>query len=75
MEQIISAHFSSHGSAESAVRALGEAGVPMKHVSIVAQNLQTSEQVQGFINKGVLMTSEQQCIAINARASTGVGAR
>ena len=49
MEQIISAHFSSHGSAESAVRALGKAGVPMKNVSIVAQNLQTTEQVQGFI--------------------------
>ena len=63
MEQIISAHFSSHGSAESAVRALGEAGVPMQNVSIVAQNLQTTEQVQGFITT-----------ADGASAGAGVGA-
>lgn len=49
MENIISGHFSTHESAEGAVRALGESGVPMKNVSIVAQNLQTTEQVQGFI--------------------------
>ena len=57
MEQIISAHFSSHASAEGAVRALGESGVPMKHVSIVAQNLQTTEQVQGFVTTADVATA------------------
>jgi uncharacterized membrane protein len=49
MENIISGHFSTHADAEGAVRALSESGVPIKHVSIVAQNLQTTETVQGFV--------------------------
>jgi len=49
MESIISGHFSTHADAEGAVRGLSAAGVPIKHVSIVAQNLQTTEQVQGFV--------------------------
>ena len=52
MENIISGHFSTHESAESAVRALGEAGAPIKQISIVAQNLQTTEAVQGYITTG-----------------------
>jgi uncharacterized membrane protein len=49
MEQIISGHFDTHELAEKAVRALGAANMPLKNVSIIAQNLQTTEQVQGFI--------------------------
>ena len=49
MKNIISGHFSTHADAEGAVRALSESGVPIKHVSIVTQNLQTTEAVQGFV--------------------------
>jgi uncharacterized membrane protein len=52
MEQVASGTFDTHEQAEAAVRVLGEAGVPLKNVSIVAQNLQTTERVQGFITTG-----------------------
>lgn len=52
MEQIVSGSFKNHQLAESAVQALGKAGFPLKNVSILAQNLQTTEQVQGFVTVG-----------------------
>ncbi len=52
MEQIVSGDFGSHEGAEAAVRALGEAGIALRSVSIVTQNLQTTEQVQGFVTAG-----------------------
>jgi hypothetical protein len=52
MEQMIGGYFDTHELAEKAVRALGEAGTPLTNVSIIAQNLQTTEQVQGFITTG-----------------------
>jgi uncharacterized membrane protein len=57
MEQIIAGHFDSHQQAETTVRALSEAGVALKDVSIIAQNLQTTEQVQGFITTGDVATT------------------
>ncbi len=63
MQQIVSGDFRTHDLAETAVRALGEAGVFLKDVSIVAQNLQTTEQVQGFITTGDV-----------AKSGAGVGA-
>jgi|GEM_PF-2397806 len=52
MEQIVSGDFNSHARAEAAVRALGEAGIALSSVSIVTQNLQSTEQVQGFVTAG-----------------------
>ena len=63
MDQIVSGDFKTHDLAETAIRALGEAGIVLKDVSIVAQNLQTTEQVQGFITTGDV-----------ARSGAGVGA-
>lgn len=63
MDQIVTGDFKTHDLAESAIRALGEAGIVLKDVSIVAQNLQTTEQVRGFITTGDV-----------ARSGAGVGA-
>ena len=52
MEQIVSGDFGSHARAEAAVRALGEAGIALSSISIVTQNLQSTEQVQGFVTAG-----------------------
>lgn len=57
MQQIVSGVFKTHDLAEAAVRALGEAGVPLKDVSIVTQNIQTTEQVQGFVTTGEVVTA------------------
>ncbi len=46
MEQVITGHFTNHERAEVAVRALTDAGFSHPNISIVAQNLQASEQVQ-----------------------------
>jgi hypothetical protein len=48
MEQIITGHFNNHEPAEAAVRALGDAGFPYSNISIVTQNTQSTEQVQGL---------------------------
>jgi outer membrane lipoprotein SlyB len=50
--EIVSSTFATHEAAESAVRAIGETGTPLKNISIVAQNLQTTERIQGFITTG-----------------------
>jgi uncharacterized membrane protein len=57
MEHLIQGYFTTHELAESAVRAIGEAGMPLKNISIVAQNLQATEQVQGFITTGDVATA------------------
>ncbi len=49
MEQVITGHFNSHQRAEATVRALGEAGFPYPSISIVTQNMQSTEQVQGMV--------------------------
>jgi hypothetical protein len=49
MEQMITGHFNSHELAEATVRALGETGFPYPNISIVTQNMQSTEQVQGLV--------------------------
>jgi hypothetical protein len=49
MEQMITGHFNNHERAEATVRALGEAGFPYPNISIVAQNLQSNQQVQVLV--------------------------
>ena len=63
MQQIVSGVFKTHDLAETAVRALGEAGIILKDVSIVTQNVQTTEQVQGFVTTGEV-----------AKTGAGIGA-
>ncbi len=46
---MITGHFNNHEPAETAVRALVEAGFPYPNISIVAQNLQASEQAQVLV--------------------------
>ena len=48
-KQIVSGVFATHDSAELAVKAMIEAGVAANHVSIITKNLESTEQVQGFI--------------------------
>lgn len=57
MQQIVSGVFKTHDLAETAVRALGEVGIMLKDVSIVTQNVQTTEQVQGFVTTGGIATT------------------
>lgn len=51
-EMVLSAVFHSHEAAEEAVRKMGEAGLPIRNVSILGQNLQSKERVHGFITVG-----------------------
>jgi hypothetical protein len=44
--------FDSHQSAEAAVKALTEAGFPMKHLSVIGKGYHTEEKVVGFYNIG-----------------------
>jgi len=44
--------FDDHTSADAAVRALGAAGIEMKHLSVVGQGYHTDEKVVGFYNTG-----------------------
>jgi hypothetical protein len=44
--------FDDHASADAAVRALGAAGIEMKHLSVVGQGYHTDEKVVGFYNAG-----------------------
>jgi uncharacterized membrane protein len=55
--------FDSHDQAEQVVRRLMDAGVPADHISILTQQLQVKEQVQGYITTGDV-----------ARQTAGVGA-
>jgi hypothetical protein len=44
--------FPDHGSAEAAIRKLGEAGFDMKSLTLVGKGYQTDEKVIGFYNVG-----------------------
>ncbi len=62
-EYVVSAVFPTHQAAEEAVRKMGEAGLPIKQVSILGQNLQSTEKVHGFVTTGDV-----------AKGAAGVGA-
>jgi len=47
-DQAVVAIYSNHADAESAVRRLAAAGLPIEKVSIVGRNFETVEDVQGF---------------------------
>jgi hypothetical protein len=44
--------FADHASAEAAVRKLADAGIDMKHLSVVGKGYHTDEKVIGFYNTG-----------------------
>ncbi len=44
--------FADHQSAESAVKKLADAGIDMKHLSVVGKGYHTDEKVVGFYNAG-----------------------
>ncbi|MEO8848292.1 MAG: general stress protein [Casimicrobiaceae bacterium] len=44
--------FADHQSAESAVKKLADAGIDMKHLSVVGKGYHTDEKVVGFYNTG-----------------------
>ena len=52
VQQIASGVFDTHPKAEIAVRALVDAGVSVNHISIITKNLETTEQVHGFVTTG-----------------------
>jgi len=50
----ILATYPDHAAAESAVRMLQKAGLPMKHLSIVGNDFQTIEKPVGFVTAGTV---------------------
>ncbi len=44
--------FDTHDAAEAAIKALTEAGFPMKHLSVIGKGYHTEEKVVGFYNIG-----------------------
>jgi hypothetical protein len=44
--------FADHQGADAAVKKLADAGIDMKHLSIVGQGYHTDEKVVGFYNMG-----------------------
>lgn len=55
--------YNSIDQAESAIQRLNQGGVPIKHVSIVAKNLQSEQKINGFVTTGDV-----------AKSAAGVGA-
>lgn len=51
-ENVVVAVFSSHTTAEEAVRTLGQSGLSMDHLTIVGKGYHTDEKVIGFYNIG-----------------------
>ena len=51
-DQAVVATYGTHSDAETAVRQLAGAGLPMESISIIGRNFETHEDIQGFYHPG-----------------------